>query len=292
MRKTMEQIVLEGQAQKCSSMEELFLLWQLMQQMEEDPMGNTCHPGIDPRSFHIDGILSPEQFGGVLYILKETNMKKYIREGQTMPVITDVRTSLRSGKSRTGEVEFLRHLSGMQEILEREQLGKGSLKKDEETAGKRVGEKAGEKASGLGDYPLNHAAVLYINKRGGTGGADEVSLNYGRYYIEWIGRQIRLMDPKVIVCCGEDIFRLIVMEVFRNKREKKNQEIYMKWKNLIEGDVFFADQAYRPVRTEQKAAVSVLRMWSPAYRVNNGRYVSLEEYLSEFERRVKAWKKS
>ena len=42
----------------------------------------------------------------------------------------------------------------------------------------------------------------------------------------------------------------------------------------------------------QKAAVSVLRMWSPAYRVNNGRYVSLEEYLSEFERRVKAWKKS
>ena len=48
MRKTMEQIVLEGQAQKCSSMEELFLLWQLMQQMEEDPMGNTCHPGIDP----------------------------------------------------------------------------------------------------------------------------------------------------------------------------------------------------------------------------------------------------
>lgn len=292
MRKTMEQIVLEGQAQKCSSMEELFLLWQLMQQMEEDPMGSTCHPGIDPRSFHIDGILSPEQFGGVLYILKETNMKKYIREGQTMPVISDVRAPLRSGKSRTGEVEFLRHLSGMQEILERELPAKGNQKETGEKAEKGAVEKIGEPARSFGEHLLNHAAVLYINKRGGTGGADEVSLNYGRYYIEWIGRQIRLMAPKVIVCCGEDIFRLIVMEVFRNKREKKNQEIYMKWKNLIEGDVFFADQAYRPVRTEQKAAVSVLRMWSPAYRVNNGRYVSLEEYLNEFERRVKAWRKS
>ena len=34
MRKTMEQIVLEGQAAKCESLEELYLLWQMMQQME------------------------------------------------------------------------------------------------------------------------------------------------------------------------------------------------------------------------------------------------------------------
>ena len=34
MRKTMEQIVLEGQVAKCRSIEELFLLWEMMQQME------------------------------------------------------------------------------------------------------------------------------------------------------------------------------------------------------------------------------------------------------------------
>ena len=43
MKKTMEQIVLEGQVAKCRSIEELYVLWELMQQMEEDPFGNTCY---------------------------------------------------------------------------------------------------------------------------------------------------------------------------------------------------------------------------------------------------------
>ena len=29
-----------------------------------------------------------------------------------------------------------------------------------------------------------------------------------------------------------------------------------------------------------------MRMWNPSYRVNNGQYVSLEEYLKEFKRRL------
>ncbi len=66
--KTFEQIILEGQVHKCTSMEELFVLWQLMQQMEADPCGKTCYEQIDPRSFHIDGAVSPEDFTGVLYI--------------------------------------------------------------------------------------------------------------------------------------------------------------------------------------------------------------------------------
>lgn len=43
MRKTMEQIVIEGQAARCGSLEELYLLWQMMQQMEEEPFGSTCY---------------------------------------------------------------------------------------------------------------------------------------------------------------------------------------------------------------------------------------------------------
>ena len=39
MKKTMEQIILEGQVAKCRSLEELYVLWELMQQMEEDPDG-------------------------------------------------------------------------------------------------------------------------------------------------------------------------------------------------------------------------------------------------------------
>lgn len=264
MRKTMEQIVIEGQAAKCETLEELYLLWQMMQQMEDEPYGSTCYGDIDQRSFHIDGIVSKEDFTGTLYILKETNMRKYIQKGQTMPVISDVRQQLAAAKSQTGEVEYLDYIAGMQKILNGEQeKGRMSVQK-----------------------LLKQTAVLYVNKRGGKGAADEISMDYGRYYIEFLKRQIRLLNPKTIVCCSDEIFRLVVMEVFQNKKQKKNQEIYMKWKNMILGDVFLADSHFKPTQDEEKAAVRVIRMWNPAYRVNNGQYVSLEEYLKEFERRV------
>ncbi len=265
MRKTMEQIVLEGQAAKCESLEELYLVWQMMQQMEEDPYGVTCYPEIDQRSFHIDGVVSPEDYNGTLYILKETNMRKYIQKGQTMPVISDVRKHLAAGKSSTGEAEYLDHLAGMQKII--------NEKRNHETS----------KVSSA--KLLKQMAVLYINKRGGKGAADDISMQYGQYYIEFLKTQIRLLKPKTIVCCSDEIFRLIVMEVFQNKKQKKNQEIYMKWKNLVHGDIFLADSNFRPTTDEEKAAIRVVRMWNPSYRVNNGQYVSVEEYLKEFERR-------
>lgn len=272
MRKTMEQIVLEGQAAKCESPEELYLLWEMMQQMEEEPYGATCYGDIDQRSFHIDGIVSPEDFTGTLYILKETNMRKYIQKGQTMPVISDVRRQLASGKSAAGEVEYLDYLAGMQKILNQEHEKENDKSLSQKTSVQKL---------------LKQSAVIYINKRGGKGAADDISMQYGQYYIEFIKRQIRLMNPKTIVCCSDEIFRLIVMEVFQNKKQKKNQEIYMKWKNLVMGDIFLADSHFKPTADEKKAAVRVIRMWNPAYRVNNGQYVSLEEYLKEFDRRLK-----
>lgn len=263
MGKTMEQIVIEGQAAKCETLEELYLLWQMMQQMEEEPYHATCYGDIDPRSFHIDGIVSEKDYTGTLYILKEPNMRRYIQKGQTMPVISDVRRDIRAGKSPSGEVEYLDYLSGMQRIVNGEE-GK-----------KRTAQEL-----------LCQTAVLYVNKRGGKGAADDIGIRYGQYYLEFLKRQIKLLKPKTIVCCGEEIFRLVVMEVFQNKKQKKNQEIYMKWKDVIVDDVFLADARYRHTKDERKAAIRVIRMWSPAYRVNNGQYVSLEEYLKEFGKRA------
>jgi len=263
MRKTMEQVVIEGQAARCRTLEELYLLWQLMQQMEEEPCGVTGYEDIDPRSFHIDGIVSEEEYNGVLYILREPNMKKYIQKGQTMPVISDLREELRAGKSPSGTVEYMDYLAGMQRILNGE-------------AGKNMTAKE----------LLRQTAVLYMNKRGGKGAADDISLGYGQYYLEFIKQQIRLLRPRVVVCCGEEIFRLVVMEVFQNKRQKKNRETYMKWKDVIVDDIFLADSHFKHTKDEKKAAVRVVRMWSPAYRVNNGQYVSLEEYLKEFDKRA------
>ena len=269
MRKNMEQIVLEQQAAKCQTVEELFLLWQLMQQSEEEPFGKTCYEEIDQRSFHIDGIISANDYDGTLFILKETNMKKFIQRDQNMPVISDIRRQAAAGKSPTGEVEYLDHLAGMQFIL-------GQTPAKEETGG----------IVPLHREKLRKAAILYINKRGGKGASDDISMCYGQYYIEFIRRQIHLLKPKTIVCCGEDIFRLIVMEVFQNKRQKKNREIYMKWKNVVIGDIFYTDSRFYPEVPDKSAPVRVIRMWNPAYRVNNGQYVSLEEYLGEFKRRI------
>lgn len=273
MKKTMEQIILEGQVAKCRSLEELYVLWELMQQMEEDPDGKTCYPELDQRNFHIDGIVDPVHYDGTLYILKETNMRKMIQKGETMPVVSDIRGDFLSGKSLSGRVEYLEYLTGMQKVLWEERHPGEECRLN----GKKLREKA---------------AVLYLNKRGGKGAADEVSLDYGQYYMEFIKKQIRLLNPKTVVCCGEDLFRLIVMEVFQNKKQKKNREIYMKWKDLIQGDVFFADREYRPIKEAKKdeAAVRVVRMWNPSYRVNNGQYVSLEEYLKEFRRRLSGGK--
>lgn len=261
MKKTFEQIVLEAQAARSTSMEELFLLWQLMQQMEEEPAGETGYADIDQRSFHIDGILSPEHFDGTLYLLKETNMRKFIQKGQTGPVITDIRRDFLHQSSPSGQVEYMDYLSGMQQILNRD---------DGQTP----------------DEQLLRMAVVYLNKRGGKGAADSISLRYGQYYISFLKRQLELIRPKTIVCCSEEMFRLVVMEVFQNKKQIKNHGEYMRWKDVVVNDVFLADKNFRHVKDPKKAKVRVINMWNPAYRVNNGQYVSLEEYLKEFERRV------
>ena len=280
MKKTFEQIVLEGQVPKCTSLEELYLLWQLMQQMEPEPAGNTGYWDIDSRNFHIDGIVSPEDFTGTLYILKETSMRKYIQKGQSFPVISDVRKDLAKAASPSGEVEYMKYIAGMQRIIneagaEKETAGKDAEGK--ETAGNAA---AGKDLSGTDIKSLlSQSAVLYLNKRGGKGAADDISMQYAQYYIAFIKRQIELLNPRTIVCCGEEIFRLVVMEVFQNKKRKRNQSEYMKWKNVVIGDVFLADSHYRPTTDERKAACRVINMWNPAYRVNNGQYVSLEEYL-------------
>ena len=189
MKKTMEQIILEGQVAKCRSLEELYVLWELMQQMEEDPDGKTCYPELDQRNFHIDGIVDPVHYDGTLYILKETNMRKMIQKGETMPVVSDIRGDFLSGKSPSGRVEYLEYLTGMQKVLWEERH-------------------PGEECRLTGKKLREKAAILYLNKRGGKGAADEVSLDYGQYYMEFIKKQIRLLNPKTVVCCGEDLFRL------------------------------------------------------------------------------------
>ena len=64
MAKSLEQVVAEGLIADCSSLEELYVLWQTVHHMEEDGAGGTCYQEIDRRSFHIDVFYARSVFPG------------------------------------------------------------------------------------------------------------------------------------------------------------------------------------------------------------------------------------
>lgn len=268
MGKTLDQIILDGQAAQCSSLEELYVLWELAQQMEaaQGACTETCCETVNPMNFHVDGVFSETDFNGVLYLLKEPNLKKYLSDGgadSSLPLVTDLRPKiLREGRRREPAFEYL---VGMQRIL------CAKWGKEENKSGSEI---------------LKTAALVYINKRGGLDHADERYLNYGRYYIEFLRRQLRFIRPRIMICGGEEIFKLVVKEVFCSKKKVRNRGEHMVWKNYVDGNLFHADYDFKPVRQPVPRGVTVLNMWSPAYRVNSGLYISREEYLKEFARRV------
>ena len=167
----------------------------------------------------------------------------YKRQGLTFPVLTDVRREYRS--YRRGYEDERGYLAGMQRIL----LG-------EEGAAMSVGQ------------IMDTLAVMYINKRGGKEVSDSVWMDYGYEYIEFVKRQVRLLHPKVIVCGGEEIFKMIVKEVFRNKKSIRNKGEHMIWKGNVQDYQFAADKNYRHTKDPDKTEVVVVNMWNPAYRMN------------------------
>lgn len=278
MQKTMRQMIWENQAAKSDSMEELFLLWEMMQREEEGNLFDTGYEDIDVGCFHLDGVIDKEKFSGVLYILKEPSLKKRLQNEEGMPVIVDSRKYFREYRRGFGDERG--YVAGMQQILLKKECEAAESEQNEEDK-KREGRKQKTAAEAL-----QTAAILYLNKRGGKEISDSVYLNYADAYRECIIRQIHLIQPSVIICGGEEIFRWVVKEVFSNKKKNRSQKEYMVWKNVSENYVFTADKDYRYTSRPEKTAVTVVNMWSPAYRMNKDQYLSPEDYLNEFEERI------
>lgn len=261
MAKSLEQVVAEGLIADCSSQEELFVLWQTVHHMETDTLRESCCKEIDPRSFHIDGVMNPQKFSGVLYLLKEPNLKRYIEKGLTFPVITDIRREFRQYKK--GFKDECGYLVGMQRIL----LGEA----EKEMNSQQV---------------MDTLGILYLNKRGGRGEQDNLWLRYGYAYVEFIKRQIHLIQPRVIICVGEEIFHFVLDELFSRKKTLRSRMEQWIWKGMSNEYLFTADSSYRYTPRPDRAAVIAVNMWNPMEMRNKGEVPSPEEYLSEFERRV------
>lgn len=264
MIKKWEQMIMEAQAPECGSMEELFVLWQLMQQMESPDNGDICYPEIDARTFYIDGMLSAENYQRVVYLLREPDARGMIQNGSLFPAIVDARRMIRE-RGAAFEPD-LKHILGMQRILN---------------------EGNGQGECGLTDAELlSQCAVVYVNKRGGKGVGDGLHYRYGLFYIEFLRRQLILLKPRLLVCCGEDVFKLAVKEVGASKRTIRNRGERAVWKHVVDQWKCRTDESLRPVREGERHAATVLHMWNPSYRVNGDTYVSLDEYLKEFRRRL------
>ncbi len=261
MAKSLEQVVAEGLIADCSSLEELYVLWRTVHHMEEDGARETCYKEIDQRSFHIDGILCPQDFSGVLYLLKEPSLKEYIEKGLTFPVITDIR--LKFQKKKYHAQDEYGYLTGMQRIL------------------------LGEEEKKMSDQKIaNSFGILYINKRGGKEVRDNVWLKYGYAYIEFIKRQIQLIRPRVIICCGEDIFDLITEEVFSRKKTLRTRVEQMIWKGGENEYQFTADSSYRYTTRPDRISVIVVNMQNPRERKDGSGWIGLREFLDEFRQRI------
>lgn len=266
MAKSLEQVVLAGLASDCYSLEELYVLWQTMQHAEQESVSDTGYPEIDQRSFHLDGVMNPREFMGVLYILKEPSLKQYIQKGLTFPVITDIRKEYQ--KYKRENADECAYLASMQEIL------------------------LGDMAASMTDSQImDTLAVLYVNKRGGKESQDGVWLNYGYEYLELIKRQIHLIGAKVIVCGGEEVFRFIIKEVFAHKKSRRGRSEPAGWPAAADQNLFTADAGYCYTDDPKKTAFIVVNMWDPADGADRDKYSGLEEYLDEFVRRVRGMDK-
>ena len=75
-------------------------------------------------------------------------------------------------------------------------------------------------------------------------------------------------------------------EVVASKKQIKNKGEHTVWKDVVKGFTCYADENLRPAGSEGSRSCTLLHMWNPSYRVNKETYVSLDEYLKEFKRRI------
>ena len=104
--------------------------------------------------------------------------------------------------------------------------------------------------------------------------------------MEFIRRQIQLINPRVIVCGGGEVFDLVVEEVFSRKKTLLNRVEQMIWKGTENEYQFTADSSYRYTTRPDKVSVIVVNMWSPCEGKNGGSPAPRSEFLDEFKHRI------
>lgn len=203
---------------KCETLEDLFILWKKAQ--INDKLYKYDTPEINGKfirmdSFIEDGFCVTDQVkkDSILYISKESHS---FNENNIETENVSSYTYLKTCKENNIKTIFARRIFMMQSILNKE-LGVSN----------------------------DNISFMNINKRGGFRHNDMSVLNvYALEFKDYIIREIEIINPKMIICCGRGIKRIIEMIYTKNNKicnlpliemehpsyfgikEKKNEEVF------------------------------------------------------------------
>jgi hypothetical protein len=188
------------------------------------------YEGIEKDSFVRDGYVTENYDGKILFILKEANILKY----------------------RSNEICIHRNRS---QVI----WYKNFYNSPHRDNSPKQLEKISRMYCGLANNnwmpsdieihsAINNIAFVNLNKRGGDNVDKKVNL-YVKKYLEFVRKQIEILEPEYIVCCGTYLYlKQICPDYARNNK--------------------------------------LIDMWHTAYTVNRYTHIDMDKYMLEFRNRV------
>lgn len=175
------------------TMEALFSLWKIAQHKESDLgyLGNN----IPPNMFLPDGVIDDVQFSAapkkILFIAKEANWHQPDTEPGFNNQVTSAFWHREVAFGRTPKTQFSNRLSLLANAIMNADKENYTVVDKDHTV-------------------LQSIAVINLNKRGGYSYCVWNTLNtYVEKYQDFIRKQISLISPDLIVCCGYDVKWLV-----------------------------------------------------------------------------------
>ena len=225
-------------------LEDLFIVWQAEQAKEKEYKNDK----VDIRSFSRDGFVDEKMWvysflneKRVLYIAREANATGQRLVDNGIKSVADAMQSIRDDYLKDEESSRKKRI--FQRIIAIQNIIKARLD----------GNIKNEYTYSDFNEIKKQIAFMNINKRGGSSSTDFKQLNkYAEKYKEFIKREIEIINPDYIICCGS-YWQIIdhVYDYFKSKKEWENRkksepDIDMYYKLNIKGKIVPAFNVFHP----------------------------------------------
>ena len=231
---------LKKQVNNCNTLDDLFELWKKAHKCEDDfekttitetaITKNGIFDGISQNAFVKDGYICEKEYKSapqkILFILKEANIQTHRNENQLKKPSEDSQIGFyteyindpdcRDNTPKQHEkMGRMAHYIIYNEDIKDLEVVKSSLAK---------------------------TAFMNVNKRGGGASTNEKKFrNYEKKYAPYIERQIKILNPDVIVIIGKTISDMIVPDKYLDRIIKVYHTAYRYKKNIYKPDGYMKE---------------------------------------------------